>query len=47
MDINDIPRPFKIVPFPARAAIYSGIVLLMANINAIVDRFQHPHTPFR
>ncbi|MFO7605022.1 MAG: hypothetical protein R6W72_01790 [Desulfurivibrionaceae bacterium] len=46
MESDNLPQPLKIAPFPLRIAFYLGIVLLMANINAIVDMVEHPAIPY-
>ncbi len=46
MESDNLHQPLKIVPFPLRIAFYLGIVLLMTNINAIVDSFEHPAIPY-
>lgn len=46
MDLDNLQKPIKILPFPFRLLIYIGIVLLLANINAVVDMFQHPDIPY-
>lgn len=42
----DIKTPLTTVTFPFRLAIYVLIILLMANLNALIDHFQHLEIPY-
>ncbi|MCF7802138.1 MAG: hypothetical protein K9N34_08970 [Candidatus Marinimicrobia bacterium] len=46
MDLDILQKPIKILLFPFRLLIYVGIVLIIANVNAVVDMFQHPDIPY-
>lgn len=46
MSRNHHHKQIKMALFPFRIIIYVGIVLLLSNINAVVDMFQHPNIPY-